>query len=166
MVDRLTTKDYWERSYAGRAGSHLGMSGIASRPNREMLAALESVGVAGKTVLEVGAGDSLWIPFLATRYADSQFIGLDYTERGCALLRSKCSHLPNVRVVKCDMFLPTEELLGCADLVTSFGVVEHFADLGATLLAISKFARPSGVVFTSIPNLSGLLGSGAGAGRS
>lgn len=158
MSDRLTSKDYWEHSYTGRKGSRLLSTGTGSRPTRDILEVLESIGLHGKTILEAGAGDSLWIPYLAARYPDARFIGLDYAESGCALLRAKSEGLANVTVIKGDIFRPDEEMLNCADLVSSFGVVEHFSDLGATMKAIARFARAGGMTFTTIPNLSGILG--------
>ncbi len=158
-MDRLTTKDYWEHSYAGRKHSCLLSTGTGSRPTRDILTVLESIGLAGKTIVEAGAGDSLWIPYLAAHYPDATFIGLDYADHGCALLRAKSERFNNVGVIKGDIFQPEEALLGCADVVASFGVVEHFSDLGATMKAIARYARPGGIIFTSIPNLSGIPGA-------
>jgi PST family polysaccharide transporter len=46
------------------------------------------------------------------------------------------------------------------DILTSFGVVEHFTDTAHCLEACSRFLRPGGVMMTVIPNLAGLNGAG------
>ena len=61
-------------------------------------------------------------------------------------------------VVHADMFSAPEELLGAFDVVYSVGLAEHFAELEQVLAAKGCFVAPGGVMFTLIPNMSGLIG--------
>ena len=85
--------------------------------------------------------------------------GLDYSEVGCeranAILESEglkgC-------VLHGDMFTPPSQLLGSFDVVVSFGLVEHFENTSEAIAACARFARPGGLIVTTIPNMAGLYG--------
>jgi SAM-dependent methyltransferase len=49
-------------------------------------------------------------------------------------------------------------MLEAFDAVVSIGVIEHFEDTGSVLRAIGRFAKPSGVIVTMIPNMTGVVG--------
>lgn len=49
-------------------------------------------------------------------------------------------------------------MLEAFDAVFSNGVVEHFEDTAGVLRAIGRFVKPSGVIVTIIPNMTGLIG--------
>jgi SAM-dependent methyltransferase len=155
----LTEKDMWDRGYRARhelQGLELGWRG---HTNRLIAEKIESVGLKHKAILELGAGDSAWIPYLADKYGDSRFAGLDYSETGCARLAQRLEQAGlSVEVFHQDMFAPGPALLGSFDLVLSFGLVEHFHDLGQVLTAKKRFLKPHGRLFTLIPNLAGSLG--------
>jgi len=59
---------------------------------------------------------------------------------------------------------PPDHLLGAYDFGVSFGVAEHFEDTAECLAAFRRFLKPSGILFTAIPNLAGLLGSAEASG--
>lgn len=56
------------------------------------------------------------------------------------------------------MFAPPAHLVASQDFVFTYGVVEHFADTAGALSALRNYLKPSGVLFTIIPNMSGLCG--------
>jgi 2-polyprenyl-3-methyl-5-hydroxy-6-metoxy-1,4-benzoquinol methylase len=109
-------------------------------------------------LLEIGCGNSGWLPYFSKEFGFDVY-GLDYSETGCEQERKilKKSGVDG-RVYCTNMFEPPEELLGAFDVVVSFGVVEHFEDTAACVSAITRFLRPSGLVFTMVPNVSGLIG--------
>jgi len=49
-------------------------------------------------------------------------------------------------------------MLEAFDAVISIGVIEHFEDTAGVLRAIGRFVKPSGVIVTIIPNMTGLMG--------
>ena len=57
-----------------------------------------------------------------------------------------------------DLFNPPNDLLEKFDLVVSFGVVEHFEDTAQCLKSCEAFLKPGGILFTLIPNMTGILG--------
>jgi 2-polyprenyl-3-methyl-5-hydroxy-6-metoxy-1,4-benzoquinol methylase len=133
---------HWEVQYAAffdEAFSHLG-------------------GTRGKRILEIGAGDSGWLPYYSKRWG-FEVTGLDYSPVGCerAAALAKRANV-HVEVVLSDMFAPPPEIEGTFDALVSIGVVEHYEDTARTLEAMSRFLRPGGVIATIVPNIPGLQG--------
>jgi SAM-dependent methyltransferase len=109
-------------------------------------------------VLEVGCARSAWLPYFAQRYGLA-VTGIDYSEPGCAAEREVLRRADiQGEVLRADLFDPPAETQGAFDAVLSFGVVEHFEDTAGCIEAISRFAKPGGIVVTTIPNLSGSIG--------
>jgi 2-polyprenyl-3-methyl-5-hydroxy-6-metoxy-1,4-benzoquinol methylase len=160
-MEKLTDKAYWDGTYRSRKPSSArGFDSFLNYSNRMILGKLRQIELANKQVLEIGAGDSLWLPYLAKAYPASRFTGVDYSERGCALLHDRTvEEGVDVRVVHQDMFAPQSDLHGQFDVVYSLGVVEHFDDLARVLETQRRYLKPGGVMFTLIPNMSGLLGT-------
>lgn len=159
-MEKLTDKIYWEETYNRRKSqSSLDVDGFANFSNRLILNKMLEVGMMNKRILEIGAGDSVWLPYLARKFPSSQFVGLDYSESGCMLLSERAHKAGvNIDVIRDDMFVENSQLHGSFDVVISFGVVEHFDDLGLVLAAKKRYLRSGGVIFTLIPNLAGILG--------
>ena len=159
-MEKLTQQSYWDETYRTRKRQPpLRLGGVGSYCNRLILEKLLEIGLAGKRVLEIGAGDSAWLPYLAKRYPSSRCVGMDYAEVGCILLSERArDEGAAVEVVRGDMFSENSPLHRSFDLVLSFGLVEHFGDLGRVLCAKSRFVKPGGSVFTLIPNMAGILG--------
>lgn len=159
-MNKLTDKTYWEEMYS-RRNSHLtfNLDGLANFTNRLILNKMLEMGMENKRVIEIGAGDSVWLPYLARKFNSSQFVGVDYSESGCILLTER-AHSADVKieVMREDMFVENSQLHGTFDVAISFGVVEHFDDLGLALAAKKRYLRSGGVMFALIPNFSGILG--------
>lgn len=159
-MKKLTSEEYWDGAYAQRdVICNLNLDGFANSCNRLIFNKILEADLPNKRILEIGAGDSMWLPYLATRFLSAKFVGLDYSNRGCALLRERTRDLENVAVVREDMFGCGPELHETFDVVISFGVVEHFEELDYVLAAKKRFLKPGGLMFTLIPNLAGALGS-------
>lgn len=160
-MEKLTDKTYWEGTYSRRK-NHLSLSvdGFVNYSNRLILSKLLEMDMKkNKRVLEIGAGDSVWLPYLAGRFPSSQFVGVDYSENGCALLSERANSAGvSIDVVDEDMFVQNSRLHGAFDIAISFGVVEHFDNLGLVLAAKKRYLKRGGVMFTLIPNLAGVMG--------
>lgn len=160
-MKRLTSSGYWEDTYQHRhyrSSSHF--TGLTNHCNRLILQKLLSIPVEGKRVLEIGAGDSYWLPYLAEKFPGSQFTGLDYSAKGCELLSQRASRAKvPVEVICADLFAGVPSIDIPFDVVISFGVVEHFDDLGKTLAAKRRYLHNDGIMFTLIPNMAGILGT-------
>ena len=110
------------------------------------------------SILEVGCGNSKWLPYLAKKRSLSVF-GLDYSEEGCELVRRLLKAEKIDGTIFCqDMFTAQPSDIGQFDFVYSLGVVEHFSDLKNALSQLMKFVKPGGVLLTEVPNMHSLHG--------
>ena len=161
MAEELTDKRYWEGTYNGRKRQPpLSIEGFKNYSNRMLFSKLLETTLEGKRILEIGAGDSAWLPYLAKQFPTSEFVGVDYTEIGCNLLRERAQRMKvAIEVVQEDMFSEDSPLHGTFDTVVSFGVVEHFQDLGKVLSTIKRYLKRNGLLFTVVPNMAGVLGT-------
>jgi SAM-dependent methyltransferase len=113
----------------------------------------------GNILIEMGCGGSTWLPQFAGGYGYN-VIGIDYSEEGCNkaqinLEKGGCNGL-----ILCKDFLvgPTCEVANKADVVISFGVVEHFKRPAEILAHFMKFGKEDGYIVTYVPNFSGIMG--------
>jgi 2-polyprenyl-3-methyl-5-hydroxy-6-metoxy-1,4-benzoquinol methylase len=160
-MTKLTKKEDWDKNYLHSAKIvELGF-GWRDHVNNVISRRIEGLDLADKNVLEIGAGDSQWLPYLAKKYPNGQFSGLDYSEAGCQRLVERTAAICGeaaINVYKQDMFSPDESLKGRFDLVMSFGVAEHFTELSDALIAKRQYIKDQGYIFTLIPNMSGAIG--------
>jgi 2-polyprenyl-3-methyl-5-hydroxy-6-metoxy-1,4-benzoquinol methylase len=106
-----------------------------------------------ESILEVGCGNSVWLPYLAKKRKLKVF-GLDYSEEGCQLARRRLNAENVEGTVYCgDLLNLNHEEIGQFDFVYSLGVVEHFSDLEEVLPHLLKFVNSGGVLLTEVPNL-------------
>lgn len=109
-------------------------------------------------LLEIGCARSIWLPYFAKEYQFDVW-GLDYSDIGCQQARQILAQEGVTgNIILGDAFAPPADMLGQFDIVISFGVVEHFADTAATLAAFAKFLKPTGILLTIIPNMTGIIG--------
>lgn len=112
----------------------------------------------GKKLLEIGCGNSVWLPYFAKEFK-FEVSGLDYSPIGCETSEKILERASVKGKVYCsDFFLPPEELIGQFDVVVSFGVAEHFKETSEVLKSFAKFLKPGGMLITEIPNMSGAIG--------
>ena len=158
---RLTDKTYWDKNYARKVDAKkLSMDDFRTFPNRQLFSRIQSVGLDKGHVLEVGAGGSKWIPFLAEKYPETQFTGIDYSETGCEMLRdlAKRGCYTNIEVI-CSDFFSASNQFGRFDVLYSLGVVEHFEDLDKVLTELRRFLKAGGYAINFIPNMAGIIGT-------
>jgi 2-polyprenyl-3-methyl-5-hydroxy-6-metoxy-1,4-benzoquinol methylase len=119
---------------------------------------LNKIETKNKSILEVGCGNSVWLPYFAKHFG-LKVSGLDYSEYGCetesAILKRDSVE---GNIYHGDMFTPPDELLGKFDFVLSMGVIEHFSDTTNVVRTLAKFLKPGGMLITTLPNHTGVLG--------
>ncbi|ALA60773.1 class I SAM-dependent methyltransferase [Nitrospira moscoviensis] len=160
-MNALTRPEYWEQGYVAREEGTEYRFGWRDYANHLLAKKIEDIGLDGKRVLEIGAGDSPWLPYFAGKYPGGRFAGLDYSQAGCERLAKRAAALggaSSIEVHHQDLFAAHSELHGRFDLVVSFGVVEHFADLAHALAAKRRYLKDGGLMCTVIPNMAGVLG--------
>jgi 2-polyprenyl-3-methyl-5-hydroxy-6-metoxy-1,4-benzoquinol methylase len=157
----LTKKEYWNNNYASREEVVDLELGWRDYTNFLIAKKIQDIGLDRKNVLEIGAGDSYWLPYFAKQHPSSRFTGMDFSQAGCDKLAKRVAafSLSNVDICQQDMFSMESDLQGKFDLVMSFGVVEHFTDLSNVLMSKCLYLKDEGYMFSVIPNMAGLIGS-------
>jgi len=113
---------------------------------------------AGLRLLEIGCARSAWLPYFRRRLGYS-VTGLDYSPVGCEQARAVLQRdAVDGEVVCADLFAPPPALSQAFDAIVSFGVFEHFDDVGEALSAAVALLAPGGRICTVIPNMRGLPG--------
>jgi SAM-dependent methyltransferase len=153
-LKKLTDVAFWEKNWWQ-----------AKRPERLWLyrdVDFETVrllrGEAGNSrVLEVGAGGSRVLPYLARHFGYNVF-GSDFSFAGCLLLRANLALQRVKGGVVCEDFLQSSLPADAFDLVYSAGLIEHFDDLRSVVAEHLRLIKPGGRLVLMVPNLQGFQG--------
>lgn len=128
--------------------------------DRRVLALFHHHGNLGprSRVLEIGCGQSMWLPYLAREFGCRVF-GLDIEPYAAELARANLAGAGVTGEILCrDAFDANRnrDLLGKFGLIYSMGVMEHFDDAAERLSTLSGYLRPGGRILTTVPNLQGI----------
>lgn len=157
----LASVQHWERFYAMRPATHEQWHPQTYEEWLLEIAFDLAIGDAKpRRLLEIGCGDSNWLPYLAKKYSISGVSGVDYSPAGCELARDRLK-VSNVRgtIHETNIFAVEPSALGQFDVVYSLGVVEHFEDLLSTIQTFGRFVSPGGRLITEVPNLLSIHGA-------
>lgn len=156
LMDRLTDAGYWEEEWWKKG-----------RPRRLRLYRdfdYETIGLLRRAagskrarVLELGAGGSRILPYLAARFGHQVF-GTDFSPAGCHLLRRNFALAGASGAVVCEDLFQSSLKPEQFDVVFSCGLIEHFADTRAAIEQHVRLLRRGGRVALIVPNLQGLQG--------
>ena len=121
-------------------------------------AELKKYETKGKTMMEIGCGNSSWLSYFAKTFGMS-VSGIDYSEKGCEQSRKifERDHIDG-KIYFGDFFNPPPSVPKDFDFVYSGGVVEHFEDTTAAVKAFSSYLKKNGIMITTLPNMAGLSG--------
>jgi SAM-dependent methyltransferase len=155
----VTKKQYWDDIHRNKAiYIPKELTGFRNVCEAQIFAGIKAH-FNGGNLLEIGGGSSDWLIAVAKELQPKEAVALDYSEVGCKSMDKKSAQAGvDVKTVCADMFNPPKNTLDRFDLVMSFGVVEHFADLPAAMGASAAFCKPGGILYTLIPNMAGLNG--------
>ena len=162
---KITTRKYWDDLWASNSDSVvIDTEGtdihqwINHKFHEYFSKVFKGLATEGQRLLELGCGGSTWLSYFAKEYG-FKVTGLDYSEKGCALARSFLQNEGiSGEIICADLFKPPENMIAAYDIVISFGLVEHFNDTTACLVAVRKFLKTGGLLITFIPNMVGLNG--------
>jgi SAM-dependent methyltransferase len=127
-----------------------------SAPDRALLeAALTFTGLGqSETVVELGCGSSSFLSRIALA-TGARVAGVDFAPESLARTKATLRRLgvdeSALALGTIDDFVAEHE--GEFDVVLSFGLIEHFADLEAIVAAHFRCARPGARIFIAAPNL-------------
>ena len=102
-----------------------------------------------KKVLDLGcyAGNSLSV-YLAEN--SKQYIGIDLSDKGIAVLNKKIAHVPTAKGIAIDFFSDefTEKDF---DIIYAYGVLHHFKNVGNLVQKLDEKLAPKGVIISYDP---------------
>jgi SAM-dependent methyltransferase len=150
--DTLTDTSFWSGFW--RASTNPDVS--PSLPfDAELISLFRRFGEGhGVRFLEVGCGDSRWMPWLG-RNLGWAVEGIEYTTIGCERAQARLNRdgVPS-QVHLGDVFGEgAKSLQGQFDVVYSGGFIEHFRNTEETVRHLSAFVRPGGAMLTTVPNM-------------
>jgi SAM-dependent methyltransferase len=157
--EALTTPKLWDDSWRG---TRLPVMVDPSQPGQFMARAildpviqLVDVSPDGR-ILELGGAPGGFVAFLARHYGAGATI-VDFSSEGVRMARRNMELLGiDAEIHEADFrdYFPTQLF----DLVCSFGLIEHFADVEAVLLEHFRLTRPGGHIVVGVPNFRGING--------
>lgn len=153
----LTTKRFWEERHKRES-----LKVIYPRPNLyyldfelDLIFSKFLHDSRGKTILEMGCGNSVWLPYFKKKFGH-EISGVDDSPSGLSksieiLKRNRVEG----RLVQKDFFELGESYRSAFDVVFSLGVIEHFKDPFSVLTLFKDCLRTGGFLITWVPNTSG-----------
>jgi SAM-dependent methyltransferase len=156
LLKRLTDVAFWDQGWwQGKRPERLR---LYRDVDFEFVRLLRREGGSAPTrVLEVGAGGSRVLPYLAWKFGYDVF-GADYSFSGCRLLRANLALRQVSGGVLCEDLFQSALPANTFDLVYSSGLIEHFDDLRPVVLAHVRQLKPGGRLVLVVPNLQGFQG--------
>lgn len=110
------------------------------------------------SLLELGCARSAWLPYFATVFG-YRIAGLDYAEDGVRQTAARLNQSGiEADIRHGDLFDPPADWIGAFDVVTWFGVAEHFEDTARAVSAAAAYLKPGGILITEVPNMAGIVG--------
>ena len=163
----LTNPDYWEKTWTRSMlppQVNIENRSLRNHATRGWHRYFESLlqplaGVRGVRFIELGAATSKWLPYFAKHWR-FEVSGLDYVEYGCESARRMLADAgAEGTIVQGDIFDPPADMKDRFDVVYSGGLIEHFENTADAVSACAQFAKPGGLIITTIPNMTGAIGS-------
>lgn len=112
----------------------------------------------GSRYIEIGCAPGKMLAWVAG-VLKAEVTGLDYSEPGIAKCRALFDALGLKVNLHHDDFFNHHLPLASFDVVTSFGVIEHFDDARSVVQKHLDLVKPGGVALIAIPNYGGIYGS-------
>ncbi len=165
MQDDKAGKAYWDNAWKhgplpGAVDPHLpGLNNHINRRIHEyLIQVFSSNNLKGCRLLEIGCGSSSWLPYFAKEFG-CKVAGIDYSETGCDMSKRILRNAGvDGEVICADVFNAPQAMVGKFDVVTSFGVAEHYTNTIDCITAFARYLAPGGIIVTFVPNMTALPG--------
>jgi len=148
--DSLTAKDWWN-------GKHDSGSPALPRRRRPLQSLLLKGGWLSQgrpiRVLELGCAPGVTMAMMHQVAPHNAYHGLDYSGVGILKARELLARMGVEADLRHEDMWESSFPPGSFDLVTSFGLVEHFRDPGPVVQRHLYFVKPGGTVLATVPNL-------------
>lgn len=118
-----------------------------------ILATLERNGVhKSSAFIELGGGGSFFFPFCEERLKPQSYTIFEKNQAGIDIFLNRYGHIPGVQAIKNDLIIDEYPYTN-ADIVMSFGLIEHFNQSDTEQIIRKHFlmAKRGGVVLMTFP---------------
>jgi 2-polyprenyl-3-methyl-5-hydroxy-6-metoxy-1,4-benzoquinol methylase len=145
-----TTLEHWDREW--RTEIKLRLPSIWSTQSL-----VRKYAKAKMSYLELGCAPGKLLAWTASKF-EANVSGLDYSENGMRSARALFSALNIQADLRCEDLFNTSFPRESFDLVTSFGLIEHFDDPSTVIQKHVELVKPGGIAIIAIPNYGGIYG--------
>lgn len=152
----IAGKDYWDDIYKKTELTEVRIASYCERLIERLL--IENIEKYNpKSILEVGCGNSIWLPYIAEKY-NIDVYGIDYSENGCMLVKQRLKKKQDRDRIFCINIYDKENRnkIPKVDMLFSLGVVEHFADANEVISIFKEMVNENGIIVTEVPNITGI----------
>lgn len=156
IYGRKTEQSHWDMTWQAEVKPKLPSKLNVSTLN--VMRLLKRSVKPGSRYLEIGCAPGKMLAWV-TSVLKAETSGLDYSAPGI----SKCHSLFNALGLKTNLY--NEDLfhhrlpLASFDIVTSFGVIEHFGEPRPVIQKHLDLVAPGGIALITVPNYGGVYGS-------
>ncbi len=155
----LTTSEFWESKYIKSGKVY--PNRLLCRMDNEFIKIVKPYlqQKTGGQLIELGCGDSYWLPYFAKEYG-YKVSGIDFSLERLMRTRSKLEYqgISSFELIHDDVTKVHESWRNKFDIVYSRGVIEHFTSPLEALKTFSEYIKPNGIMITVVPHLKGKWG--------
>lgn len=154
MINKdIAGKKYWDDIYAKTELTETRITSYCEHLlERLLLSIIEKY--KPKSILEVGCGNSIWLPYIAEKY-DIDIYGIDYSENGCKLVKQRLKKESDRNRIFCINIFDEENRnnIPKVDMLFSLGVIEHFSNADELISIFKGMVNINGIILTEVPNI-------------
>jgi 2-polyprenyl-3-methyl-5-hydroxy-6-metoxy-1,4-benzoquinol methylase len=150
-----TTQKYWENEW--NKSITLKLPSIFNASIWNLKALITNYASAGINYIEIGCAPGKLLAWTAWKFK-ANVSGLDYSDNGMRSAKELFSALDLQADLRCEDLFQNSFLKESFDLVTSFGLIEHFENPLEVIQKHIELLKPGGVAVIAIPNYGGIYG--------
>lgn len=151
----LTTRRHWDEAWGIEPRWRLPSSLVVGTANIQRV--LRRHIRPGMRVIELGCAPGKMLAWVAVAL-EADVAGLDYSEHGIAWARQLFDRLGIRGDLRCEDAFETSLPTASADVVYSWGLIEHFEDPRRIVEAHVRLLKPGGRAILGVPHYGGLYG--------
>jgi 2-polyprenyl-3-methyl-5-hydroxy-6-metoxy-1,4-benzoquinol methylase len=153
----ITSVEYWDKRWQNsidsirviKSNHHIwGSNGIYARVMRRRLGHLRD-----KQILELGGGGLNYSALIAAKWMGAQMFVVDYSPASITCIKKLFNHNDCSLTTFTGDFFEIDYPIRTFDIVTHFGVIEHFTDIQPIIDLSATLTKTGGATFFTMPNM-------------